>query len=595
MITFEKIDLIPIYDLNFNTNIEKMSELAPLNNDIDPANWGEILRRHHSATGAGAGTRKVYGVEVDFDITTECEQKAVYDAVYEFFVRIFEERNVLSVKAARLNGSGDNKTSFAFKALIYPQVKRALNPDAWFEISLERKYTLNQDVVAKLQTHFEQTFSDKVAFAESTGYKITSNGQSIAQIDLISSLEFPAPDEYDYIEKKYDAYKNEPDVNHDMSEQRFVQTVQHAVQYFTTGVEKGLYLQYQTKNITQEKFLEEVGKFVHKQVSDISEKDYASMMKKIQEAVFGNYILEPLINADDISDIKVIDPKHIRVKSNGQRMTSNVSFIDYADYDRFIKSMAMRYGLDLDSKAVHVFSDDFSNPKYRMRINITMPLINSGGHLYLHIRKIRNEKMSPEELIKLQCMPRKVFEYLRYKANTSSLVFCGKGGSGKTTMMNTLLDEISFRRSGLVIQESEELFSNKQPDFMFEHLVPAERDPRGLGYTLQDEARNGLLTDLDYFIIGEIKGGEALYFLNAAATGHKCWCSVHAPDTKSAIDKLADYVMYESPYNKEQAMYMLKELKTIVYMENFKVKEISEITGYDEEKKCLQFKIVYKL
>lgn len=47
-----------------------------------------------------------------------------------------------------------------------------------------------------------------------------------------------------------------------------------------------------------------------------------------------------------------------------------------------------------------------------------------------------------------------------------------------------------------VIQENEGLFSNK-------HLNEIQFD-------LKDLARNGLLTDLDYFIIGEIKGGEAL-------------------------------------------------------------------------------------
>ena len=60
-----------------------------------------------------------------------------------------------------------------------------------------------------------------------------------------------------------------------------------------------------------------------------------------------------------------------------------------------------------------------------------------------------------------------------------------------------------------VIQENEELFSNKHPDLMFQHVVTSRRQNE-IQFDLKDLARNGLLTDLDYFIIGEIKGGEAL-------------------------------------------------------------------------------------
>lgn len=144
-----------------------------------------------------------------------------------------------------------------------------------------------------------------------------------------------------------------------------------------------------------------------------------------------------------------------------------------------------------------------------------------------------------------------------------------------------------------MIQESEEIFSNKHPDFMFQHITSSKNGRPAYG--LKEEATNGLLTDLDHFIIREIKGGEAWYFLNAASTGHICSCTVHAPSAKDAIDKLADYVTYESKYSKEQAMYMLKELKTIVFMANFKVREIAEIVGWDDSKEQLIFKTIYQL
>ena len=188
----------------------------------------------------------------------------------------------------------------------------------------------------------------------------------------------------------------------------------------------------------------------------------------------------------------------------------------------------------------------------------------------------------------------KTASYLLDKVkNARGILFTGKGASGKTTLMNTLLDLISYNNSGLVIQENEELFSKKHPDLMFQHIVTSRRQGE-IQYDLKDLARNGLLTDLDYFVIGEIKGGEALYFLNAAYTGHKCWASCHGASSTEAMNKLADYVKYESDYSKEDALKMLQSMEVVIFMKNFKVAEIAEVVGWDEEKKDLKYNLIYR-
>ena len=44
------------------------------------------------------------------------------------------------------------------------------------------------------------------------------------------------------------------------------------------------------------------------------------------------------------------------------------------------------------------------------------------------------------------------------------------------------------------------------------------------------------------FIIGEIKGDETADLLDTITTNHKCLCSPHALEPKSAIDKLTAYI-----------------------------------------------------
>lgn len=327
-----------------------------------------------------------------------------------------------------------------------------------------------------------------------------------------------------------------------------------------------------------------------KKVSDeLSEK----MVKMFDAYVFGYHILEPLVNDDSISDIKIIRYDRVRIKRNGKRMTSDIKFKDNGELNRFVEYVAIRNKVNIsDINAVQTFTDKHSNPKFILRFNICTQYVNSVPNSYLHIRKVSKVKRGIDYLVSAEMLDNATAEYLIKNAESArGILFTGKGASGKTTLMNELLEYIPEDKSGLAIQENEELFSDTHPDMMFQHIV-INRGEGKIQYSLQDLARNGLLLDLDYFIIGEIKGGEALYFLNAAYTGHRCWASVHGVSSTEAIDKLADYVKYESDYSKEDVIRMLRTMEVVVFMDDFKVKEISEITGFDETTHRLIYKRV---
>ena len=297
--------------------------------------------------------------------------------------------------------------------------------------------------------------------------------------------------------------------------------------------------------------------------------------------IWGYYILEEAINDHDISDIKVLSADNVRIKRKGKRMGTDIRFPSNADYKRFVSMVAVKNKTNLaDINAIQSFTDKESNKDFILRFNIATEFVNSTNAPYMHIRKIPKNKRTVNNIIELGMLDNSKAEYLINAAKESSgILFAGKGASGKTTLMNALIEHIPHDKSGLVIQENEELFSNTHPDLMFQHIVSAHGEGK-IKYDLKDLSRNGLLVDLDYFIIGEIKGGEALYLLNAGYTGHRCWASVHGMSSREAIDKLADYVKYESDYSLNDIRKMLMGMKTIVYMKDFCVSEISEIKEY---------------
>jgi len=474
-------------------------------------------------------------------------------------------------------------------AVVFPLDKRVPNAEKYLN-KIFPQYP-NDKVKAKIERRVHSKFSEVLITGESASVDKSNLGYMPALIDYS-----PAP-----YRKEYDTVLTYHVVNPDDQVQTMLPydkmnaIVNKVITYYTAGPEKLLFERSQRQNgdVTPEDFMEKVSDYVKRMYPEVKGNDFEILKFRIFRAVFRNYILEPLIDADDISDIMVLSPYDIRVKIGGERYTSDAHFIDAADYYRFIFSLGIRNGLDIANNAINVFSDTTSNVNFRMRFNITTPYINSSEYPYLHIRKIAKKKRGLDYLIRAGMLDETIAAYLVDKArNGKGMIFTGKGASGKTTLMNMLLDKIPFDKSGLVIQESEELFSDVHPHLMFEHIVTNQAG--GKKYDLQDLARNGLLTDLDYFVIGEVKDAEAKYFINAADTGHRCWCSVHSPSSTDAIDKLADYVMYETNYSKEEATYMLKDLGTVIFMSNFKVVEISEIAGYDHKERKLIYTPIYR-
>jgi len=318
------------------------------------------------------------------------------------------------------------------------------------------------------------------------------------------------------------------------------------------------------------------------------------ILTRLEKYIWGYYILEDYIDDDSISDIKVLDENKIRIKRHGVRMGADMKFFDAKDYQRFVDIICSRNKIMLsDINAIQTFTDSTNNPNARLRFNLTSGYINSSGKPVIHIRKIPKRKRTLEDLVRLEMIPEELLPYLKEKAKHSpGILFTGKGASGKTTLMNAMIEEIPLDKSGCIIQENDELFTD-HPDMMVQHVVQNRGESR-IQYALKDLAINGLLTDLDYFIIGEIKGGEAAYFMNAAYTGHQCWATGHGVNSQEAINKIVDYVKYETDYPRTDILRMLRFMNCVIFMKDFKIDEISEIVGFDPKTGELEYKLIYK-
>lgn len=320
------------------------------------------------------------------------------------------------------------------------------------------------------------------------------------------------------------------------------------------------------------------------------------LLDLFQECVFGYYILTPLIRSKEISDIKVLAWNQITCKANGERYVTDLSFVSEDDYNKWYERILRIHHLYRNEQnALQHCTDIKGVSDFFLRIDIELSYITSMGVNNIHIRKIPTQKYSWEYLMEAGMLDENMKEYLRDRViNNYSFLISGKGGSGKTALLNNLIDWIPYNQSGLFVQESDELYSG-HPQFQFEHVLSRTQGDNSFEYNLEDLLRLGLLQDIDNFGIGEIKGGEALYvFTTAISTGARFFGTIHSNSAAGSVRRLAQLARYVSDYSVDTLEEMLSTIPfCLIFMSHFGIREIVEIVGWDTQYQCLQYHKVF--
>ena len=321
------------------------------------------------------------------------------------------------------------------------------------------------------------------------------------------------------------------------------------------------------------------------------------LLELFQQCVFGYYKITPLIKANDVSDIKIYAWNHITCKANGERYVTNLSFDSEDDYNRWFERLVRIQRLQLNEEsALQHCTDRKGVDEYYLRIDMQLDCIVSTEDNNVHFRKIPKEKYSWEYLIKAGMLDDDMIDYLQDRIVAGyGFLISGKGGSGKSTLLNNMIDLIPFNESILISQESDELYSKIHPHLQAEHTFEIVRNGERTVYSLEDELRLGLLQDIDDFIIGEIKGGEALYvFTTAVSTGARFLGTIHSNTAAGSVRRLAQCARYVSDYPMETLEEMLTSTPfVLIHMSRFSIDEILEIVGWDDDKKQIIYHEVY--
>lgn len=402
------------------------------------------------------------------------------------------------------------------------------------------------------------------------------------------------PTPADKLDLTYDLKTSDMQIKTVMPYEEFNKVFNEIMNY-VSGVEYYHYVNVMKKNESQENFLEFLRTYVmdsYVKTGKFKPEDVEILMKKLHRALFQFYVLQDLIDDPDVTDIHVTSPDSIRCRVKGLTYLSNITFVDANDYRRFVNGIAIKNDirLDIPEQTFTVKSDE----NYILRLTITAEYINSQPWPTIHLRKISKRKMLAPDLKKAGMFDDIIEQYLLQCGQKSrGIVFAGPPGSGKTIALNWFLEE-AYEQSAdiLVIQENDELFSYRK-GIRFQHVVNYERDNKK-AVDLEELGRLALVAGANVFVIGEAKGAEICSAITLSNSGCRTAITIHSNSSTDTIDKMADLAMRGYAKDIVQAKRMIKTFQTIVYMEGFKIREISEIIGFNEETHDMEYRYIYR-
>ncbi|WP_405571598.1 TadA family conjugal transfer-associated ATPase [Streptomyces sp. NBC_01167] len=233
--------------------------------------------------------------------------------------------------------------------------------------------------------------------------------------------------------------------------------------------------------------------------------------------------LEPLLADPAVTDVLVSAPDRVWVDRGCGLELTEVTFADAASVRRLAQRLAAVAERRLDDARPWV---DARLPD-GTRMHAVIPPV-AVGSTCLALRVVRPRAFSVEELVAAGTVPPGGDRLLRALIDARlSFLISGGTGTGKTTLLSSLLGLVGERERIVLAEDSAEL----RPDHP--HVVRLESrtaNQEGAGLvTLRDLVRQALRMRPDRLVVGEVRGAEVTELLAALNTGHEGGCgTVHA-------------------------------------------------------------------
>lgn len=239
------------------------------------------------------------------------------------------------------------------------------------------------------------------------------------------------------------------------------------------------------------------------------------LVDSLRREFTGAGVLEPLLGLPEVTDVIVNGTGSVWVDRGRGLERAEVGFAAEGDVRRLAQRLAASAGRRLDDAIPYVDARLASGA----RLHCVIPPIAVDGTL-ISIRVPNRAAFTLDELVERGFVDEPGAQVLRAVVERRlAVIVSGGTGSGKTTVLSTLLGLVPVSERIVIVEDSTEL----RPDHPHVARMQARvRNVEGAGeVTVRDLVRQALRMRPDRLVVGEVRGAEVVDLLAAMNTGHE--------------------------------------------------------------------------
>ncbi len=299
-------------------------------------------------------------------------------------------------------------------------------------------------------------------------------------------------------------------------------------------------------------------------------------------------LLNPLIQDSSVTEIMVNELRNIAIEKHGQIIVTPVRFKSLEELYRIVRTI-----LDPIGKTVSPENPmETTSLPDGSRVHIVTPPIVEGGPCITIRRFPRRYEI--ENLIANGTFDRRMAHFLEACViGKQNILISGGTGTGKTTLLNSLISRIPPHERVITIEDSAEI------PLILPNQVKMMTRPSNVREENIDAKmliQNSLRMRPDRIIIGECRGAETLDMIQAMNTGHQgSFTTLHANSPRDALYRIETLMMSAAQEMPLLAIrrQIANSIQVIIQIKRFtngarRVVSIQELTGMESETILMQ-------
>jgi pilus assembly protein CpaF len=308
--------------------------------------------------------------------------------------------------------------------------------------------------------------------------------------------------------------------------------------------------------------------------------------KRIEAEFFGAGPLHDLLSREDLTEIMITAWDSIYFEKGGRIEAHHDRFVSERSYQNFIQRFALENNLNL------TLERPMADGRWGdWRFHLILPPLTVSPSLTL--RRHYKNTWNLHKLNHLQWSTPKSIEIIRsWVREKRNVLIVGPTNTGKTSLLNALLQECSPHERVVSIEDTDEI---QIPNFCSVKLFTRKENSSTLpAVDQQDLVVESLRMRPDRIVLGEMRGAEAKDYLLALSTGHSgSLATLHAESASQALLRLEFLVQMAAPQWSSHAIRQLIHLglKNIIVLENTegvrRLQGLYEISSLESTGFCL--------